>query len=374
MAASLVGRVRRSLAFRTRAAIGRTTGRLRRLCRIARAPGDRTRSPAGPAATVLEPQFSPRAMARSGQTSYFAGGTRRYATCTGVAWTRPDRLVSAFLLGTSIVTYSFEAHGDQPRIRHLATAVEPERLGWIESLAVSPDGRWLATVDSNTGRCLVLAVDPDSGVPDPVPVASTGVPGDHFMHGVTWTPGGQAVLFTTIDGAGNIRVADFGVTAGTARLAPPIPIDNPRPGCMPKGVAFSPDGRFLAIGYGPNVTGSAVLDRPATSVDVHRYDPTTVIGERVSRTPDDWLPAGSVECVAWTPDGRRLVATDQVGDQALIADVDPDSGAITGLAARIGWSAGKLSFPHGCAPSPDGRWLAVTNYGDGSLRLYRTGP
>lgn len=373
--ASVIVRAARSARYRARIAGRRTGARVRHLMhRTSGALGDRRRSPAGPAAVVTEPEFSPRAMARAGLPGYFAAGARRYATCTGVLWTRPDRLVTAFLLGSALVTYDFDGRTDRVRIRHLSTTVDRHRIGWPESLAGAPDGSWLAMPDSNSARLLVLRVDRESGIPDPEPVAECAVPGDQNLHGVAVAPDGRSLLYTCVGNravGGSLRHVPVAATGGTVHLGPVTGIPDPEPRLRPKAVAYSPDGRFVAVGYGPNVTVDPVLDHPPARVDVHRHDPATGLGELVGRTPDHWLGRGSVECVAWTPDGRRLVATDQVGDQALIVDVDPRSGAVAGLANRIGWAAGGLSFPHGCAVSPDGRWLAITNYGDGTLRLFR---
>lgn len=308
-------------------------------------------------------------MARRGEPSYFAGGIRRYATCTAAAWTGPDRLVAAFLLGRAFTTYTVDGPEPRPRVRHRSTTIMAEPR-WPESLAVSPDGRWLACTDSASGQCHVLAVDPD-GTPDPTPRASCGLPGDHNVHGVTVARDGRSVLYTTIDDPGGLRHAPVSHVGERWTLGPVTPVPVPSPGRTPKAVAYSPDGRWLAIGYGPNVTTHAVVSTTPTWIDVHRSDPSGAVGERISRTPDAWLPGGSVECVAWSPDGRRLVATDQAGHQALVIEVDPDTGVVGRLTERIGWAAGGLSFPHGCAVSPDGRALAVTNYGDGSLRLFR---
>ena len=367
-------RTQRSVAFRSRTVRDRLVARTRILTRGLRAPADRRRSPVGPVATVREPEFGPAAMARRGEPSYFAGGVRRYATCTGATWTRPDRLVTGFLLGRALVTYAVTPGTPHLRVRHLDTAVEPARLGWVESLAVSPDRRWLAVLDSLAGRCNLLAVDPATGVPDPAPRASCGLPRDRVVHGVTFAADGRSILYSTIDvrpGLRRVPVVDEGEAV---RLGPVTELAIPCPDRTPKALACSPDGRWLAIGYGPNVTRRAVIDGAPTWIDIHRSDPSGTIGERVSRTPDAWLTGGTVECVAWTPDGRRLVATDQAGDQALVVAVDPATGVVDGLVERIGWAAGGLRQPHGCTVSPDGRWLAITNYGDGSLRLYRTGP
>ena len=94
-----------------------------------------------------------------------------------------------------------------------------------------------------------------------------------------------------------------------------------------------------------------------------------VVGSPVARSPKSW-GLGVGEDVTWLVSGERILVSDQFHDQALIVECDPASGALGSVVARIGWTAGGLSAPHGCAQSPDGRWLAITNYGDGACRFF----
>jgi DNA-binding beta-propeller fold protein YncE len=107
-------------------------------------------------------------------------------------------------------------------------------------------------------------------------------------------------------------------------------------------------------------------------VDIHPWDAATgTLGPPVARSPRRWR-AGGIEDVTWLASGDRLLVTDQFRDQALVVNCDPTTGTLGPVRARIGWAAGGLHAPHGCAQSPDGRWLAITNYGDGSLRIFDT--
>jgi len=374
MTNSLLGRARASAVARSRTAVA-TVGGLTHPLR--RAPGyllDRSRSPAGPGAVVVEPDLSPRSLAARGLEPLFALGRRRYASCTGVVWTRPDRFVTGHLLACALVSYSFDDTGTSPRIRRRTTIRDPEALGQITNLAVSPDGAWLAVTDSTFGRCSIHPIDPVSGDPQPEAVARVALDGDHHMHAVEFSRDGHSVLFTAIEAKGGIRTAAFSAEPGSRTCT----LGTPRRTTMdvaapPKGLSFSPDGRLLAIGYGQNATRSATPLGVDALLEIRTHDPETgAIGEVVGRAPTAWN-LQAIEDVTWFPDGERLAITDQPGDQVLICRVDPATGAVGSLDARIGWAAGGLRLPHGCATSPDGRWLAVTNYGDSSLRCYRLG-
>ena len=62
----------------------------------------------------------------------------------------------------------------------------------------------------------------------------------------------------------------------------------------------------------------------------------------------------------------RILVADQGIDEIVAFDFDAENRTLA-FAGRI--LAG-LSFPHGVAASADGRFVAVTTYGDDSLRIF----
>ena len=63
----------------------------------------------------------------------------------------------------------------------------------------------------------------------------------------------------------------------------------------------------------------------------------------------------------------RILGANQGADTVTALDFDPARGRL-GLAGTF---AAGLSFPHGIDASADGRFVAITNYGDDTLRIAR---
>jgi hypothetical protein len=64
---------------------------------------------------------------------------------------------------------------------------------------------------------------------------------------------------------------------------------------------------------------------------------------------------------------HRILAVSQTADQALSFMFDADGSTLT----RTGVFVSDLCFPHGIDASSDGRFVAITNYGDDTLRIAR---
>jgi len=381
-------RLRRRLRPARRAvrrARDRAAGRLwrlgRRVTRPVRAPRDRTRAPWTPAAVVSGAEFAPAAMAAAGELRLFAAANPRYATCTGVVWTRPDRLVTAYLLGRAFVTSTFIVPDgddagtgrDRIAIERRAVMGDTPELGLITNVKRSRDGHWIVYGDDTFGHAAVCTVDPATGAPTGI-AGTVHVAGDTILHAAAFSPDGRHLLYSSIGVPGGLRIARFtgDPATGTVTFGPVTCTPNPGFPAAIKALDFSPDGRWLAVGYGANAGGVSGRPQTRSFVDIHPWDAATgTLGPPVARSPRRWR-AGGIEDVTWLASGDRLLVTDQFRDQALVVDCDPTTGTLGPVRARIGWAAGGLHAPHGCAQSPDGRWLAITNYGDGSLRIFDT--
>lgn len=357
----------------------RLVGRLWRFPRLVfrpvRSTRDRARSPWAPALVVFGAGLDAASVAAASHERKFAGTNPRYATCTGVVWTRPDRLVVAHKLSRTFVTYSVTTTADAVTVEPLSRTPDLPTVGLITNLAVSPDGHWLVFGDDTFGRVAIHALDPVTGGPCETMAGSVTVPGDRIHHGAVFAPDGRHIVYTSIDRrGGGLRVAPFvgdlataTVTVGPVRVTP-----NPYTPSSLKGLAFSPDGRWLALSYGANVGVAGTRSRVPGFVEIRPWDAATgEVGPPVARSPQSWK-LGCGEDVTWLASGDRILVSDQFDDQALIAACDPATGALGSVVTRIGWAAGGLRAPHGCAQSPDGRWLAITNYGDGSCRFFDT--
>lgn len=368
-------RWRAVLRHSTRQLVGQLWRGGRLVSRPLRRRRDQARAPWTPALIVPGAELDAESVAAAGHERLFIGTNRRYATCTGVVWTRPNRMVVAHKLTRTLVTYAVAASTDGLTIDRLERTPARPEIGQISNLNVSPDGHWLAFGDDTFGHVAVYAVDTSSGGPRESMAGIVRHPGDSVHHGVVFSPDGRHILYSSIDlRAGGLRIAPFAgdPTTGTVTIGEVRAIPNAyRPSAL-KGLDFSPDGRWLALSYGANAGPTASRSTIPAFVEVHPWDATSGrVGPPVTRSPRSW-GMGIGEDITWLASGDRLLVADQSRDQALLARCDPVTGALGPIVARIGWAAGGLQAPHGCAQSPDGRWLAITNYGDGSCRIFDT--
>jgi WD40 repeat protein/tRNA A-37 threonylcarbamoyl transferase component Bud32 len=157
------------------------------------------------------------------------------------------------------------------------------RPGDVTEVAFSPDGRWLVagqldgetTVYDATTRQVVRRID-----------------GDSVVSAVAVHPDGKLVAVGTVDGS--VRLLDRGT--GVAALAP-LDVGS---GAVWQ-VAFSPDGRLLAVALDPNGAGEGFFTQQHQG-EVQLWDAES--RRRVGRAI---VPgAGSVFSVAFSPDGTLL--------------------------------------------------------------------
>ncbi|MFE3377466.1 NB-ARC domain-containing protein [Streptomyces anulatus] len=193
----------------------------------------------------------------------------------------------------------------------------------VWSVAVSSDGTWLATTSSDyririwdraSGECIATLLDP-------------------LGSGVSVAFGPDNTWLTTVNNVGIVRIWDRASGECTAILRNPDPLGNT--------VAVSPDGTWLATA---RIDGLVRLwDR----------SPVTCTATLVGHT-------GSVESVAIAPDGTWLATT---GVDGRVRFWDQESGECT--ADLMGHTGSVESV----AIAPDGTWLATTGV-DGTVRIW----
>lgn len=203
----------------------------------------------------------------------------------------------------------------------------PRRMP-IWALAFSPDGRFLGALEE--GHLRFRPVVPGA----PIPPAPTGVPGE--ARSLAFSPDGRRLALGLVDH----RIAVFERTStGDGSLFLLRGHEEPV-----LALAFSPDGRTLA---------SAAWDRTVRLWDVERG----ILRGRLDHPAEVWD-------VAFAPDGQLLASAGDDGGLRLWWET---AAGIEGrLLARYPVRMYRIAF------SPDGRWLAAA-LADGTVRLWETG-
>jgi WD40 repeat protein len=230
---------------------------------------------------------------------------------------------------------------DGKLLRTIWVPVGPEKVGDVYAVAISPDGSTIAAggwTESRAGNNPIYIFDRESGNL----VRRIGNNLTDVAHFLTFSPDGR-YLAVMLGGRNGLRVFDrnknwseafrddqYGGDSYGAAFAPDgrlattsldglirsyrydLNSDSPEfrrvgepfkalSGHRPFGVAYSPDGKLLAVGY-EDVAAVDVLDA-TTLKRVGGHKPAGVV----------LLPAG-VASVAWSPDGKTLFAAGGVAD------------------------------------------------------------
>lgn len=191
--------------------------------------------------------------------------------------------------------------------------------------AISPDGTRVAFDRWQTGRDLDVYIL-DLGTPGEPPVQLTLAEGRDSQ--ASWSPDGTRVVYCSERPDGRDEIWSVDVGDGTTELLAELESEA-------DWARLAPDGS--AVAYHSRVEGS--------TLDLWVLDLSTKEVRRVTRHPE---PIGFP---AWSPDGRRLAAEIQRGDDSVIAVVDVETGEMREILAETG-----KSWPYSW--SPDGRWVA----------------
>ena len=295
-------------------------------------------------------------------------GRKRLATCSGVAWFRGDHLAVVNLRGGHLRVYKFHAAGAPGAAARLELLQETsEGIARPEDVTISPDGSLLAITHSRSNEHGVSIHRLD---------ARTFAFGAGCMlrrgrafHGVRLFPDSRHLAFTEIGEPGQVEV----VSVTTPACPRTCLIENREAPLKPKSVAFSRDGRYAAIVKSPNVKHQTVAVTSSGQLAVHACaaDRGVIAAQPLAVLAASDASLGSAEMSTFLPSAPgtpyRVLVTNQGADVVSTFEFHATQRTL----AFAGTFAAGLSFPHGVDASADGRHVAVTNYGDDTLRIFR---
>jgi WD40 repeat protein len=181
------------------------------------------------------------------------------------------------------------------------TAALTRRLGglpgWVQHLAYTSDGRFLVAVTGERGGKVSWTGMSIFRLPDYALVAEDRDYGN-YIRWVESSPSGSQLATTCLDGF--VRLYDLSVlqARNAVTVLPIVPVSKIRPsgGQRPWGLAFSPDGRYLAVGFN-HIPKVDVLEIKGSTL-AQAYSPDTTGGTGGKET--------DFQTVTWSADGRFL--------------------------------------------------------------------
>jgi DNA-binding beta-propeller fold protein YncE len=355
--------IARPMVRRARSVLAAVSAGCSRAGRVIWRPVDRIRYPWAPKAVVQLDSQSPSSAAYFGSPLFV--GRERFATASDATWLDNNTFAVCYLLTSSIAVFKVDDSQVVPSCELVSADSDPTAFGTPECVESLSGGSLIAMTESTAGRLVLLAnsTDGDRGLEF---VGSVSLPNDRTAHGLAVSSDDRFIVYTSADDPGGLRVVE--VVDGS-RLELVHVAANDHASLKPKGLNFTPDGRHLIVAYAFNASSSRKRVTPGF-VEVVEFDPASgAIGRAISRSPRS-LKLGVPDWVWVNRAGTQVFVSDQPRDRVSAYGFNAETGEIGGLIRRISWAAGGLSFPHGCGVSPDGRWIAVTNYGDGSVRLF----
>ena len=302
--------------------------------------------------------------------AFIVAGRKRQATCSDVAWFRGNHLATVNLYGRHLRIYRLHEDSDGAPTR-LELLHEKGDVAAPEGVAVSRGGTMLAVSHSMSDEFGVTlqAIGDNSLAPGPAEILCKGRAGCAF-HGVNFSPDGRHIAYTVVGRAPSIEVVQLDSRETTCRIG------NLPPPLTPKSIAFSADGRFALVAHGLNAAPTDLGNAHGGMLTVHRFDARagSLEADPVAeyRAPKSALCFVDMSTFLPTKNGEtyRILVADQGADLIPTFSFNAAGGTLV----PDGVFAENLSFPHGIDARADGRYVAITTYGNDSLHIATAAP
>ncbi len=217
----------------------------------------------------------------------------------------------------------------------------PVAVSITTNSASTTNAYYISLINSGSPNTLQMFTSSSSGTP--VQVGNNVSLGASIaaLAGV-FSPDGRFIALTT--GANALQIYAF-------NRATPAPLGSSvTTGTTPDSVAWSPDGRYLAL-----------INNGSNSLQVYSFNGTvapTAVGSAVTTS-------AAPIAVAWSPDAKSIAVVNNTGNTLQVFTFNG-----TSTPAQVGSNATTATAPTAVAFSPDGQFIAVTNTTGPNLQVF----
>ncbi len=299
----------------------------------------------------------------------YAGTKQRYSTCTGVTWFHDNYIAALNFYGQKINTYTFNTATISFEPLQEINNAQGATFTQVENLVVSPDGTWLAVCAGGfEAGVSFYSIDLKTHLINPKPIYALGT--SYLVHGARFSPDGKYLATAGFNRDAAISLYKVVKKAGSIELMRVYKKSNDIRDLCCKGINFTNDGRFAVVVYAAGV-GDYQRNPKKGVIEVYGFNAVNgSLGKFICST-DNGSPSFCCEDVLFIDDDRALMITDQQNSMLAIYPFDPVTGLIGSAITYMYPEKSQLDFPHGLSLKADGKYLAVTNYGDDAFKVYQ---
>ena len=230
-------------------------------------------------------------------------------------------------------------------------------------VSVTPDGRYLLSVDYNAGVVAMFPIEADGSLLPACDVHRRQGAGVHPRR--QSGPHGHCVLpdaegrFAFVADLGTDEIAPYRLDLASGRLeAGVVPAVKTNPGAGPRHVAFHPNGRLAYVANEIDSTVTAYRHTPGSG----RLDP---IGT-YSTLPAGVAPENTCADIRVHPNGRFVYVSNRGHDSIAAFAIDPGSGGLT----PAGHTPARGAVPWSLALTSDGAFMCVANFRSNAVAVF----
>lgn len=293
-----------------------------------------------------------------------SGDDIRYSLVNSVHYhPKLNLFCAAYTHNNKIVLYTLDATG-KAKISQVLRG-ELNTFGSPQHAAFSPDGNLLATVNWATNTLYFFKIQRDGNVNDqplfhtpPAKLLEAYKP-----HGMAFSPNGKFLAVAYGASSGHHKgIGLYRMRTNACELCDLLD-EQDLPG-IPKGITFSPDGNCLLVTF-CDVNSIVIYDVNPRAESIFKYPRQIVQGPNT----DIFRP----EDIKIAPNGDYLVISNSEQHNVAFFFYDAAANLITQDTPFYVHKnpAAKHTFPHSLAFSPDGKYFLISQFGN--IRVTDTG-